>query len=488
MNASLTEVDQFFNGTTASANITLTGTIQGNTLTDGTVSITGGNITAVTAITATTVNATTLDLGTNTISDLNFNGNWGFNSGNLSAIGTIGSGAITSTGAVQGTSITDGTATMTGGNLSAVGTIGSGAITSTGAVQGLSITDGVATMTLGAISGVTTLTATTLDLGTNTITDANFNGNWSFNSGNLSAVGTIGSGAITSTGAVQGSSLTDGTATITGGNITGVTAITATTVNATTLDLGTNTITDGNFNGVWNFNSGNLSAIGTIGSGAITSTGAVQGSSLTDGTATVSSGAISGVTTLTMSGNLTVDTNTLFVDSSGNRVGIGTASPNAASMLDIVSAARTQLHINGTVSGADGNFGDIFMANAGVDGILISGRRTGADNNASLTMFTTEAGSLSERIRIRHDGNVGIRTTNPTAQLHIDQPNVTAGIPVLKLDQGDLSEPFVDFLGAENADVVSSLSSLTTPGATQGFIQIDINGTKEWIQRFADPS
>ncbi len=38
----------------------------------------------------------TLDLGTNTLSDGNFNGNWAFNSGNLSGIGTIGaSGAIT---------------------------------------------------------------------------------------------------------------------------------------------------------------------------------------------------------------------------------------------------------------------------------------------------------------------------------------------------------------------------------------------------------
>ncbi len=49
-----------------------------------------------------TVNATTLDLGTNDISDGNFNGDWAFNSGNLSGIGTIGSGAITSTGTIKG--------------------------------------------------------------------------------------------------------------------------------------------------------------------------------------------------------------------------------------------------------------------------------------------------------------------------------------------------------------------------------------------------
>jgi hypothetical protein len=40
-------------------------------------------------------------------------------------------------------------------------------------------------------------------------------------------------------------------------------------------------------------------------------------------------GAYTGITNLTMSGDLTVDTSTLYVDSSNNRVGIGTSSPNS---------------------------------------------------------------------------------------------------------------------------------------------------------------
>lgn len=72
------EIENYFNGVTLSADITLTGTITGNTLTDGTMSITGGDITGV---------------------------------------GTIESGAITSTGAIQGASITDGTATLSSGTL-----------------------------------------------------------------------------------------------------------------------------------------------------------------------------------------------------------------------------------------------------------------------------------------------------------------------------------------------------------------------------------
>ena len=55
-----------------------------------------------------------------------------FTGANVVFAGTVDSGAITSTGQIQGTSITDGTATMTSGNLSSIGTIGCGAITSTG--------------------------------------------------------------------------------------------------------------------------------------------------------------------------------------------------------------------------------------------------------------------------------------------------------------------------------------------------------------------
>jgi len=47
--------------------------------------------------------------------------------------------------------------------------------------------------------------------------------------------------------------------------------------------------------------------------------------------------AISG-TTGSFSGNLTVDTNTLFVDAASNNVGIGTSSPNASYRLDVKGA------------------------------------------------------------------------------------------------------------------------------------------------------
>src|SRR6056300_1340898 len=57
----------------------------------------------------------------------------------------------------------------------------------------------------------------------------------------------------------------------------------------------------------------------------------LNASNLTSGTVPDAriTGAYTGITNLTMSGDLTVDTDTLKVDSTNNRVGIGTSSPDA---------------------------------------------------------------------------------------------------------------------------------------------------------------
>ena len=51
---------------------------------------------------------------------------------------------------------------------------------------------------------------------------------------------------------------------------------------------------------------------------------------------------------ITVNGDLTVDTNTLYVDSTNNRVGIGTSSPDA--QLDIESATKAAIRLNHTPS------------------------------------------------------------------------------------------------------------------------------------------
>ena len=97
--------------------------------------------------------------------------------------------------------------------------------------------------------------------------------------------------------------------------------------------------------------------------------------------------------------------------------------------------------------------------------------------------------SSQESMRIKADGRVGIRTELPTAQLHIDQTSTSGAIPVLKLDQGDIDDSFIDFVGTSAADGSRSISSDTTSeGAKFGAIAIEINGVRKWIRVYDDHS
>lgn len=79
-------------------------------------------------------------------------------------------------------------------------------------------------------------------------------------------------------------------------------------------------------------------------------------------------------------------------------------------------------------------------------------------------------------------GQIGLGTTAvSSAKVSIDQSSATGATPVLRLDQGDADEPLVDFVGTAAGDTTSTISTLTTSGATTHHLQIDINGTKAWI-------
>jgi hypothetical protein len=98
------------------------------------------------------------------------------------------------------------------------------------------------------------------------------------------------------------------------------------------------------------------------------------------------SGSISGITNLTISGDLTVDTNTLYVDSTNNRVGIGTSSPG------------TILHV---------------ISDTNADGMILN--CVGTPTNFHFDVRNDNATIF----RVDENGNIGIGLANPGEKLDV---------------------------------------------------------------------
>ena len=121
--------------------------------------------------------------------------------------------------------------------------------------------------------------------------------------------------------------------------------------------------------------------------------------------------------TATITGDLTVDTNTLFVDVSADKVGIGTSSPSYT--LDI-EADTAQARIHSTVGNSvlrlesvDTGESKIFFADNSASAI----GTIEYHHAANYMSFDTVA---TERMRIDSSGNVGIGTDSPATSLHVN--------------------------------------------------------------------
>ncbi|MFH1566161.1 MAG: MerR family transcriptional regulator, partial [bacterium] len=428
--------------------VTTAGAVTGVSFTDSTATLTGGNITGVgdidastgtivtldgTTLTYTTGNLTTLDLGTNTITDTNLTGNW-------LASGYLGIGTTNPTYKLNvdgNTNLTTGNAYyINGASVLNATTLGSGvlasSLTSTGALTGGSIASG-----FGTIATANTITGTTLNGTTGINTGAvggtqriDSSGNL-LNIGNISASGTLGVGSTASfSSLVNIASLTASQAVYTDANKN----LTSTIPTSGTLGywqrnetyVSPATITD--YVGIGTTSPADLLSVGTASQFQVSSTGAVTvaagfsqtgANTFSTGTGTVS---LNGETTIASgknltltAGNITLSSGLLTQTGSGNNsfagnVGIGTTDPGSYG-----------LNVTGT-----GYFGGALTLGTQAS---TTSHAVRADRNLTLTSDTnvtiTNSGSAQDLTSDRSwtlgwtgllslaRGGTGIGTTNP---------------------------------------------------------------------------
>lgn len=159
-----------------------------------------------------------------------------------------------------------------------------------------------------------------------------------------------------------------------------------------------------------------------------------------------------------------------MVITDGQDIGFGTTSPDAK--VEVEATGQTELRITSLTVG---NPQIILREDATSKGLLIWSRAGGR---------LILKGGGSDPLTLNEDGgNVGVGLQAPLARLHVDQASTTAAIPVLTLDQADISEELIEFvstIGVGNAIEAVGAKSLTVthflkvtlPGALTRYIEV----------------
>jgi hypothetical protein len=130
-------------------------------------------------------------------------------------------------------------------------------------------------------------------------------------------------------------------------------------------------------------------------------------------------------------GDFYFDTDTLYIDSTNNRVGIGTSSP------------QQKLHIFQTEGGVGAKHATIRLGGYLNTGAEISAYRYDGNSNNQGLIFSTHdsTNGIVERMRIDSAGNVGIGTDSPSADLSIGRNgNATGGNIQLGVDTNNANK------------------------------------------------
>jgi hypothetical protein len=160
----------------------------------------------------------------------------------------------------------------------------------------------------------------------------------------------------------------------------------------------------------------------------LTSTGALNfvGAGTAGSTQAVSFNGSAPINSLVIdsSGNVSSNTNTFFIDRANSRVGLGTSSPDRLLHVSAADTAYIRLENQDSTGSVDQYVGLIEFEgqDSGGSGVRaqIGGIYEGVSGATALVFGTSaDAGSVTERLRINRNGNVGIGTSSPGNKLAV---------------------------------------------------------------------
>ena len=184
----------------------------------------------------------------------------------------------------------------------------------------------------------------------------------------------------------------------------------------------------------------------------------------------------------------------LTIKAAGN-VGLSTIDPQ--DVLHVIGRMRLQDNeTDATTKSSRFRFGHYTNMEEPITGFLIAstvsasllniGGGSGIENSVTGMDFyvgannTTVTGTRSVSIRLN---KMGINNAAPQATLHVDQSSASGAIPVLVLDQGDIDDVFINYIGTSAADATRSVSSsVAETAAPAGYVRVKINGGTRWMR------
>jgi len=147
----------------------------------------------------------------------------------------------------------------------------------------------------------------------------------------------------------------------------------------------------------------------------------------------------------------------------GSMVGIGCVPD---SKLEVSSTDDTRIKITDT-----GDASELVMRSDGANTSIYT------NTNHDITLYT--AGNANQLFLDQGTGYVGMNIAVPLAQCHIDQSDNAAAIPVLILDQADISEGAINFIASARGAIAGATNSLES-------VRVELGGVVYRLALFVD--